>query len=266
MSLINTHDNDAAFAAALNATAPAQVLFGEILLDIWFCALIKGQGRVPFDPGMHTQSQRRTSVNISITPIPESGLTYTVDRQFIAENTRDGWLAVTLPSLQKIGVNDLRVLSGKYVKAELRNYGTYNKRDGSVGELSAPVIYAVYNTAAECAAAYDAEMNGMAAFDAIAPTAPRAVPSTNGGSNGNGAKPPVAAAPQPNGDAERQTALAFLPAIVKSCMNGSGVDMTKLRTSIESNALLSRHISLTSPEVMAEVTRIASLATAEVPF
>lgn len=246
MSLLNHTDNAAAFAAAMNATAPAQTLYGEILLDVWFCALVRGQGKVPFDPNQHMSFQRRTAVNISLTPLAETGLSYTIDRALIAEMPNDGWMRVTLPSLKALGMTDLAALSGKYVRAEMTDYGTYTKRDGTPGKLSAPHIHAVYDTREQCLAAYEAEMTGGAPAPAM--------PSVNG----NGHAPAAPVAPVANSDAERQAALAFLPAIVRMCMTEKGVDLNRLKAQIEGNELMRKHVSMTSPELMAEVAKLAS--------
>jgi hypothetical protein len=237
------------WSAALDAKEPPQIMYGLLELDLWFCALVKGQGRVQFDPQQHSAGQRRTAISLAITPLADSGLTFPVERQFIAENRNDGWLAVTLPSIRALGITDLKRIHEAYVKAEMIEYGTYTKKDGSgSGTLTAPKILAVYSGNAECVAAYNAENGTNTAF-------------TNGngnhgtvdqindslGLNGNGNGTPKTTA---SNDQLKATALAFLPNIVSQCRSGNGMDLAKLNTQLASMPLVKDYFTATSPEVL----------------
>lgn len=240
--------------AALEATEPPQIMFGEILLDLFFCALVKGEGRVLFDPTKHAPGQRRTCVKVGVYPLQETGLTFAVEREFIAEIANDGWLKVTLPSLRDLAVTDLKAVNGKYAQVELVKYGSYQK-DGETKEKTAPKVLVLYPDQATCLAAYDETVRDRAVANGTpidelneqlfgaTPTAAKSNGSTNG-----------------TNDQERNTALAFLPAIIRTCRHdgneNKGIDITKLEQQIKSNSLLSKHFTIDSTEVTEAVNQV----------
>ena len=242
------------WASALDAKEPPQILYGELLFDIWFCALVKGQGRVQFDPHQHSAGQRRTAISLAITPLADSGLTFGVERQFIAENRNDGWLAVTLPSIRALGIADLKTIHGQYVKAEMVEYGTYTKKDGSGGTLTAPKILAVYASNADCVITFNNETgNGVKSDPSLNGFSNDALNEqiglpVNGNGNGNGHAN--------GGDKLKATALAFLPNIVRQCRKNNGIDLAQLRVQLTSMPLVKDYFTETSPEVLAEVQRV----------
>jgi hypothetical protein len=218
------------WAAAVNpeeATYSSDV-YGQMEMDVWFCVLQKGVGRVPFDPTVHTAGQRRTVVDVVITDI--SGYNYS--RSFIAEIATDGWLKITLPSLQALGVTDLKGFNGTYVHAVMEAHGEYTDRDGNKKQRTAPKILRTFPNLEACEAAAQGDQKVFATATATA--APPV--------NGNGHAPA-------GDDAERQVALQFLPAIVKTCVEGNGVNSAKLDLALKSNPILARHFNLASPEV-----------------
>lgn len=239
------------WASALEAKEPPQILYGELLLDLFFCALVKGLGRVPFDPHQHKDGQRRTAVSLSLSPLADSGLTFAVERQFIAENKNDGWLAVTLPSIRELGITDLRAIHERYVKVEMVDYGTYEK-DGQKKSLSAPKILTVYPSNAACVQAFNEETGNGHVPDAAAADMPTDEINRDLGlaANGNGNG-------HSNGNEKlKATALAFLPTIVRQCRDGNGMDLSKLRVQLSSMPLVKDYFSETSPEVMTEIQKV----------
>jgi hypothetical protein len=256
----NLHDP---WAEALSATPPPPEVAGELLLDIWFCVLQKGAGKVPYDAGQHRQAERRTAITITIAPLPESGWRMPVERQFIAEFPKDGWLKVTLPSLRALGVTDLHALHKSWVKAELVEYDQYTASDGQTKTKSAPKILALYANETDCRNAWFAERgeetppvsNGSAPrrttdeinADLYGSPAPAVTPTANGNGNGNG------------NDAERRAAQMFLPALLKSCKKGNdGVDLAAVEQVLRENPLLAKHFTITSPDVIAAVQALAA--------
>lgn len=207
-------------------------VYGQIEFDIWFCVLQKGVGKVPYDPQSHAPNQRRTAVTVNLNDI--GGNNY--KRDFIAEIATDGWVGVTLPSIKALGVADLSKFNGSYVHAEMVKIGTYKKSDGTEGTRTAPRVLAVYKDVDECAAA---AQGGATQADWM--TDPATAPKTNG----NGAAV---------NDAEKQIALSFLPAIVKGCVRGNGVDSPALDAAIKGNPILNRYFNLGSPEVMQAIS------------
>lgn len=215
-----------AAAASATPTSFSSDIFGQIEFDPWFCVLQKGVGKVPFDPAMHRPNERRTAISINLTDV--GGVNFT--RDFIAEIAADGWLKVTLPSLQALGVTDLQKFSGSYVHAVMEPYGEYTDRDGNKKQRTAPKVLAVYPSREACEAA--AQISNPQT-DWLTNPKPAATP------NGNGAN-----------DAERAVALSFLPAIVKGCVAGNGVDSVKLEEALKGNPILARHFNIGSPEVI----------------
>ena len=223
----NTRNAWQAAAEAVEATFSNDI-YGRIEFDMWFCKLVKGAGRVPFDDGIDRLSDRRTAVDINIQDL--GGTNY--DRKFIAEIGTDGWLKVTLPSLKALGITDLQKFSGSFVHAVMEPYGEYTDRDGNKKQRTAPAVMAVYPNGAACEAAAQGAAPQTDIFSGT--------PAANGnGHNGS-----------PAADAERQVALAFLPAIVKTAIRGTGVDIPTLDAALKSNPILAKHFNVGSPEVI----------------
>ena len=59
--MTTSYANDPFDAADNPSIRPAE-FFGKLEVDAWFCALIKGQGKVRFDNERHPIDQRRTGV------------------------------------------------------------------------------------------------------------------------------------------------------------------------------------------------------------
>lgn len=238
------------FAEAMDPKQPPQTVFGQILLDLYFCALIKGQGKVAFDPTQHNARQRRTCIKLDIVPLPETGRQWDISREFIAEIRSDGWLQVTLPSLREAGVADLKAMNEQYVKAELVTYGSYTKKDGSEGDLSAPKILAVYADRESCLKAWETEEPESAAKGDIPGFGDESIDEINDtlyGPESNG-KPPV-------NEGQRKVALNFLPGIVKGCRTGNGMDLEMLQQKLKETPLIKDHFTMESPEVLEAIEK-----------
>lgn len=229
-----------------SAMAPQEIaysndIYGQIEFDIWYCVLQKGIGKVVYDPQMHTPGQRRTVVSVNVSDL--GGNNY--KRDFIAEIPTDGWAGVTLPSIKALGVTDLHAFNGSFVHVEMVKVGEYKKSDGTTGTRTAPKVLAVYKNADECGRAAQGEATQDDWLTGPAP----ARNGTNGAANGTN-------------DAERQVALTFLPAIVKTCVRGNGVDSAALDAALRGNPILAKYFNLGSPEV----TQAISQALAEPAF
>lgn len=231
------HVNQEAFDAAFE---PAEIVYsndvyGQIEFDIWFCVLQKGVGKLVYDPGQHNIKQRRTAVTVNLNDI--GGNNY--KREFIAEIPADGWSGVTLPSLKALGVAKLADLNGAFVHAEMTKYGSYTKSDGTEGIRTAPKVLRIFKDLDECAAA---AQGGATQADWLDTPAANGSPANGFPVNGNGG-------PATNA-AEKQVAMAFLPAIVKSAVRGNGVDSAALTQSLKDNPILAKYFNIGSPEVI----------------
>ncbi len=140
-----------------NAQAPQSVMFGQVEFDIWPCVLVKGQGKVLFDPAVHDVSQRRISVGITLTLLPDrNGVSRTIERKMIAESAE--WARIVLPSINALGLGRPRELNGKWVKATLvptgRKYTTHGETGAEITRDATTFKFlAFYDSEAECKAA-----------------------------------------------------------------------------------------------------------------
>lgn len=135
---------------ANEATLAPQVYFGQILLDAYFCALVKGIGKVPFDPAQH--EKRFTAINLTLAPFAGSKATYQIEREYVAEFKE--WAGTVLPSIRALGLTPTSI-NNRWVKAEMVKTGTYTK-NGEVKDLTSPKIVTVFESEEACANAANA--------------------------------------------------------------------------------------------------------------
>jgi hypothetical protein len=212
-----------------------RTFFGQVQTDVWPCALVKGQGKVPFDPSQHSPDERRIAIDIRLAAWNGKGVVFQVERGMIAESRE--WARIVKPSLQAIGQN-LRGLNSTWVRADLVPTGdSYKNSQGEVKERTTFKFLATYATEAECHQAMEAfyaqHHTGQpaAAENDAAPTPP---------TNGNGA----------TADGDKATALKFLPALWRSC----GGDIAKFERLLAGTPMVARHFQINSPEVLAAIS------------
>lgn len=219
--------NQDPFEAANEAKEPSKHFFGLNMFDIWYCALIKGQGKVPYDPQMHQNQKQFTAVHISIAPLPGSGAKFPLERQLISESKE--WAGVILPSIHALNLTP-RDLNGKYVHVEIVPTGeTYTDKQGVVKTKTTPKYVEVYTDENACYAAssaffgnHNTEQPEEEAFSATAPT-----------NNG-----------------EKAVAEKFLPALV----NQANKDPQKVAELLVGNNLVGKYFNINSPEVIKLIT------------
>jgi len=223
MSNETTHDADV-WEAAESAKELPKVYFGEVKFDLWFCVLEKGVGKVPYDPQQHKPGQRRTAIEISLTPLPSRGLDFITERSLIAESRQ--WAGIVLPSIKALGLS-VKALNGKWAQYELVRTGrTWTNTEGETK----------YETVPRFLAAYDSEAEAEAAAAALF-----------GGNGGGAAATP---SPQQEGNGEREVAAKFLPALWSQAKE----DVTTFMQLVQGNPLTSKYFDLNSPEVLAIVS------------
>lgn len=208
--------------------------FGQVGLDVWFCVLEKGVGKVPFSEQEHSIDKRLTAITMGIIPVPASRLAFSVDRDYIAEFRE--WNAITLPSIKKLGVS-IRELDGKFAHVKLTETGeTYTNSQGETKEKTAFEFLAIYDTLEACEAAYTAK-RGSGAQPTASQTAPRATTAATAG----------------NGNKDRDAALKFLEVAVKSTCKGM-TDLEQAREAVAAQIakmpLINKHFTVDSPETM----------------
>jgi len=194
---------DDPFDSASNPVLPTYDLFGKVEISAWYCALVKGQGKVAFDPATH--EKRFTAIDIYIQPLPEIDVKYpkSLEDHPIAESKE--WAGITFASLKALGVNNIREANGQWARiTRVANGKQYEKKDaqgnktGQFADETTFKFVAFYSDEDACRTAYIA---------------------AGGQPSGNGHNQPTSVAPDAN-DAERATALAFLKVIVGNSVRG----------------------------------------------
>lgn len=237
--------NDAWNDAMEKEWNPTLTVFGLCSVDVWYCILEKGQGKVPFDANQHAIERRCTAIEIAIQPLPGSRYTNPTERGMIAESRE--WSQIVKPSLRALQ-SDLRAINGRYVRAELVPTGQkYTNSSGETKDRTSVKFIEIYDSEDECQAAADAFFatrgsGSSSSTSSAPPSSSGGTPMpTNGSVNANSL-----ANNSPINDAERATAAKFLPAL----WNASGKDVTKFATSLASNPLTSKYFSINSQEVI----------------
>ncbi len=214
---------DDIFAEADKAEPIARDLyFGLVAFELWRCILVKGQGKVVFDPQQHKADQMQIAVELSITPLTRNGLAdWSLDRNMIARSTDWG---ITKNSLQALKM-DLHNLNDKYAQVKLKATGRkWKDQQGNEHDATAIEFVAIYDNEEQCRAASDAHYQ-----------------NTDGEESSNGAANAQPAAVQ---GPDRATALKFVGIL----WSNSGRDVEKFKIAIERQGLASV-ISVDDPDV-----------------
>ncbi len=235
---MNPNDDPMDSAMTAQPLERTRIFFGQCAVDVWYCALVKGTGKVPFDPAVH--KSRCTAIDIVISPLPNSPAQFNVDRKMIAESNE--WAKIVLPSLKALS-SDLRHINNRWVQIDqVPSGGKYMNKAGEEKERTTVKFLAIYATEQECQAAADA-------FWAARRQAEEAEPDETAS-----AKPaPAQPAPQPaapDNASQRETALKFLPALWKA----SNYDPQVFADKIKKMPLIADHFKISDPEVVAIVT------------
>lgn len=220
-----------AFDAATAAGERSNRWFGLLTVHAKFVVLIKGQGKHDYDPNIHDEKDRRTQIDISLNPIDDHNMPNLIERSIIAESKE--WNSITWPSARDLGLANARELDGKFVLAEMVETGRkWTNREGDEVKGTTFKFIAFYDDIAACTDAFLAERGGSQQVEGE-PDDYSDVPfDTNGNSSGQN-------------DAEKETAKAFLPALVKA----SAGDLDKLAEMLGSTAVVKKYFTTTSPEV-----------------
>lgn len=158
--------------------------WGQFKVDAWLCALVKGKGKVPFDPAVHERPA--TALDLEIVPLAEMNVTNPniTQRHIIAES--DEWRQIGWASLKGLGIANLRDAVDQWVRAEMVPTGDTYEKDGRTKDRTMFKFTALFADEAACRADY-ATHHG-----ASTPT-PTAQPAPANG-NGNGAEKAAATA------------------------------------------------------------------------
>lgn len=226
------------YTAALETPTQERHFFGIATVDSFFCVLQKGTGKRLWDATSDPVSDRRIAIKLSIECAKKDGGAYTVDQECL--NFERAWKDFTLPSLQKLGITDLRALNGRPVHAKRVATGEkYTNKAGEIKEKSAVIFVELFDDTESCSATQEAfygerKSAGVEEVDV----------------------------PNPPMSAEQKFALDSLPALWKA----SGNDPTKFTDLITQNPLISKYYPATHPHVQALVGGTIEEATENIPF
>lgn len=226
-------------------TAPPtgeKTYFGEVtIVDHYDVALVKGVGKVVFDPLQHREDQKAKLIIITISCKDKQDAVYTVTQEAI--NSSKEWRK-TYPSLAKIGAT-VPTLLGRWVQM----------KKAPTGEtfVSKQTNETVNKTAFVFVEAYPDEETMKAAQEAFYAKFRQA--SGDGESEPQGATPRIQAVTQnvvgtpveaPAPAIDRTTAAGFLPALWAAASQNK----EKFYQSVRTNAMLAAHFDHVSPEMV----------------
>lgn len=241
--------NDDPYAVAQQRAEQPPEFYGELSVECWFCALVKGQGKVPYDANIH--DRRSTAIDIAVVPLAEHNMTNTFERQTL-DWARD-WARITWPSLKVLGVTSLRdIKSGKWCKFTWTGTGEKYRvkdEDGNEGEERERTGFkflALYDSEDECRAAYYADTG-------------KTPPDNEGVSDipGFESKPqPTQAAPDNGNGKARETAIQFIKAFAKM----SRYDVEATRKACANQTAITNVVDINSPEFVEIVAEAMSAA------
>lgn len=206
------------FDAAENPEINLPEYYGQAQLDMYFCILQKGVGKVPFDETKHNPTDRRTAIKLGIIPLAEQNITRDVYKDYIAES--NAWSRITLPSIRAVGLK-VRELHNAWVRMSyVKDGATYTNRNGETADSLALKVLAVYPDKAACLAAYQNQT------------------VTSGQEPANG---------HTSNARDKETALEFIKTMIKT-MHG---DEVLLAETIANTPMLAKYFTIQSPEVRA---------------
>ena len=234
------------FDSASNPTQQTYDLFGRIDINAYAGALVKGQGRVPYDPN-NPNHKRLTMIDIFIQPLPEIDVKYpkTLECHWVAEFPE--WAKITLPSIKALGIDNVREINGRWARvARVPNGKKYPAKDAQgnpTGEMKDETTFkfvAFFADEDACRSAYVA-----------------AGGASNNGSNGHNV--PVEIGTE---DAEKLTAYQFLKVIVQNAAKGKDLGEAQAATeqAITQYPTVAKFFTVASPETQTLIVQLCNPA------
>ena len=244
----HTAVQDDPYAVAQETAERPPEFYGELNVECWFCALVKGQGKVPFDPAIH--DRRSTAIDISVLPLAEHNMARPLERSTL-DWARD-WARITWPSLKALGITSLRDVSkGKWCKFTWQGTGEkYRTRDqdgneGEERERSTFKFLALYDTEDQCRAAYYADTGKQQPDDEEVSDIPGFEPKAQ----------PAQAPANGNGKA-RETAIQFIKVYAKM----KHFDVEATRQACATQTAITNVVDINSPEFVEIIAEAMSAA------
>lgn len=206
---------------------PSYELWGQVSVYVWKAALVKGQGKIVFDPAVHKSMVY--AIDLSVVPLNIQGANL-AERSLI--QTSKEW-KLTQESILAAGIQASEI-DGKYVRIKFEPTGdTYTNAQGEVKNKTYMHFVRIFKNATECEQDFLADNMG-------------------------GAEASTEAAPVAENGAEYETALKFLGATVRSTAKGkSGMDeiLPALEAKINASPIMKKYFTATSDEVIELVSQ-----------
>lgn len=129
-------------------------LWGQVEINAWTCALVKGIGKVSWDEQAHGEKNRHTSIDITIHALPEMDIqNENITKRETLAWMKD-WKTIILPSIRDLGFMDARELNGKWVKVESVPTGETYQKNGETRNRTTFRFERVFVNEAECRVDY----------------------------------------------------------------------------------------------------------------
>lgn len=220
------------FDDATNPEIPSYDTFGEISIDAWFCVMKKGEQKRAWIEGTDDVADRNTTIDIIVHPLDEMNQKYHQERNLIARS--NAWAKTTWPSLQKLGISNVREAKNKFCQVKLVPTGRkYPGKNGEMREETTFEFVALYNSKEECQAAYAATRRGDPAK--------------------------VDSKPAGTVDPKRQNALKFAAAIVKN-VSSETKDFNELTLRVAEKIagmpVVAEYFTIDSPEIVELIAQV----------
>lgn len=223
------------YARASAAGNRGDVFYGQIQVSASFIFMKKGQRKRAFMEGQDPEDARGTEVEISLLPLAQSRLIRPIIRKIISEvggQASYEWNKIVWPSLRDCKLTQLKDLDNQWAKVEMVKTGRkYIDATGTEREGTTYKFLALYSDETACNMAFAAEQGG--------------------GNTSTGE-----AATEPADDTERNTALAFIPTLVKQAKGDPAI----LQTLFAGMPFITKHFTVTSPEVIEEIAKLNTVA------
>ena len=224
--------NDNPYDVAMNPPEQSNEYWGEVSVNIWFCNLMTGIGKVPYDAqtldDKGRPAKRYTAIDLNVQPIEDMQLEWGVERSVIGEFGE--WPKYVLPSLKTCGLTNLQELDGRYAHVCLVSTGRkYTDKNGEEQEATTIKFLELYADEETCISAFN---NG-----------------------GNGSQP----VEEPVVEGDEATAKQFMEFYVANIVKSKGNDIkavqVELETFIKDNELLKKFYTIDSPAVTEMITK-----------
>ncbi len=219
------------YERAAKAQLRPREYWGQIQVDAYMCVLVRGKGKLQYDPAIHPEQDARTAMTVAVLPLPEQNVQFPIEREMIAESSE--WIKVVWPSLRRFGLNNPREAKGRWCRVRFVTTGrTYTTRDGAEREATTLEFVELYADEAACRAAYRAATGHQ-------------------GDDEDLVIDDIEQTPAPDPAAARASTAATALEFVKALVKATGGQRDALAAQMAAVPMIAQHFTIDSPEVQA---------------